>query len=211
MRYVIEPHRQGDIVLSQGRIRPIYQEVLNVIDSISEDDIITLHQKKHLKAKSLSYAINDLLKRGLKEKGWLAEAPIFQDKDYTDKRWRLDFAKAPISIEVGFNHGEAIAWNLLKPVLASGLNHVDKAIQTEAGILITVTAAMKKAGNFDGAVGEFEKVKRYLTPLWNVLDVPMVVIGLEAPETFTLRDTKVGSKSIGAIVRKTAASKKKRL
>ena len=30
------------------------------------------------------------------------------------RRWRLDFAKESISLEVAFNHGEAIAWNLLK-------------------------------------------------------------------------------------------------
>jgi hypothetical protein len=36
-------------------------------------------------------------------------------------------------------------------VLASELNHVEKAIQTRAGILICATYEMKSAGGFDGA------------------------------------------------------------
>jgi hypothetical protein len=43
-----------------------------------------------------------------------------QDPNYNDTRvWRLDFARESMSVEVSFNHGEALAWNLLKPVLAS--------------------------------------------------------------------------------------------
>ena len=48
-------------------------------------------------------------------------------------RWYLDFAKEPISIEVAFNSQmrEATAHNLIKPLLASQLNHVEKDIQTD--------------------------------------------------------------------------------
>ena len=60
-----------------------------------------------------------------------------------------DFAKENIAIEVAFNHGGNVSWNLIKPVLSSELNHVEKAIQTQAGIVITATDAMKKAGGYD--------------------------------------------------------------
>ena len=43
-----------------------------------------------------------------------------------EKAWRLDFAKGTISVEVAFNHGEATAWNFMKPTLASEVNHVEK-------------------------------------------------------------------------------------
>ncbi len=69
----------------------------------------------------------------------------------------MDFAKEDISIEVAFKHSEAIAWNLIKPVLASELNHVPKAIQTKVGVIISATKTMKKAGGFDSAVGNYEK------------------------------------------------------
>lgn len=83
-----------------------------------------------------------------------------------------------------FNHGEAISWNLLKPVMASELNHVRKAIQTSAGIVICATEEMREAGNFDSAVGTYEKFLRYLTPMYNVLTAPLLMIGLKAPESF---------------------------
>ena len=98
----------------------------------------------------------------------------------------IGFAKKNISLEVAFNHGEAIAWNLLKPVLASELNHVQKEAQTSLGVVIMATEDMKSAGGFDSAVGTYEKAIRYLKPLQNQLSCPMVLIGLKAPEHFVL-------------------------
>jgi len=201
MKFKTQPHRQGDIILNEQNYSGLYQEVKDAISSISDMDIIKRQNEKYPKKMSLSHAINDLLRDRLETKGWVKESPIFQQDGYmTDKKWRLDFAKDSISIEVGFNHGEAIAWNLLKPVLASELNHVQKAIQTRVGILICATKSLKEAGGFDGAVGEFEKICRYLIPLNNILSVPMVIIGLEAPEIFKISKEKVNGKNIGEIV-----------
>lgn len=82
-----------------------------------------------------------------------------------------------------------IAWNLIKPVLASELNHVAKDIQTSAGIIICATNGMKKAGNFDSAVGSYEKFLRYLLPLQNMLPTPILIIGLDAPDSFHVDKT----------------------
>lgn len=82
-----------------------------------------------------------------------------------------------LCVEVAFNHGEAIAWNLLKPVLACELNHAQKAVQGQIGIYICATDKMKKAANIDSAI-------RYLPPTMNQLTVPIMVIGLEPFETF---------------------------
>ena len=73
----------------------------------------------------------------------------------------LDFAKNSISVEVAFNHAEAIAHNIIKPVLASELNHVQK-IQTKLGIIVTATKYETKG--FDGAVGTFEQFIEYFKP-----------------------------------------------
>ena len=125
-----------------------------------------------------------LLHDRFEAKGWTPESAIFNDPDYLQARWRLDFAKKNISIEVAFNHGEAIAWNLMKPVLASELNHVEKEVQTRLGVVIMATETMKAAGGFDSAVGTYEKAIRYLKPLQNQLSCPMILIGLNAPESF---------------------------
>ncbi len=130
-----------------------------------------------------------MLRERLDPEMWAQESAIFNDPEYNQKRetrWRLDFASETMAVEVAFNHGEAIAWNLLKPVLSAELNHVEKAVQTKAGVIITATEAMKTAGNFDSAVGTYEKFLRYLAPMMNILTVPMVIIGLDAPKTFSL-------------------------
>ena len=85
----------------------------------------------------ITETINCLLDERLCLAGWTRQSNNFTDSTYRTGRWnsnwRLDFAKNDISIEVAFNHGKAVAWNLIKPVLAGELNNVEKAIQTRAG------------------------------------------------------------------------------
>lgn len=200
MKFVTESHRQADIILNEARFSALYKEISDLIGSITDEDIKACHNSKYSNKMSLSLAINDLLKERFIQKGWLHEAPIFQEVGFKSKKWRLDFAKDSISVEVAFNHGEAIAWNLLKPVLASELNHVQKAIQSKVGVVICATGALKVAGAFDSAVGEFEKVCRYLRPLNNILSVPMLIIGLEAPETFRVKKSLLNGRNVGQIV-----------
>ena len=200
MEFITHSFRHAEVILNQGDYRSNYEELVKAIEEISDADIIASFNSWRSPAKSISRDINELLKIRLEKSGWSAESAIFQNPEFDDKRWRLDFAKQGISIEVAFNHGEAIAWNLLKPVLASELNHVQKAIQTEIGIVVCATAELKSAGNFDGAVGEFEKFLRYLQPLQDVLTVPMLIIGLKAPKTFRVVGEKVDGKVRGLIV-----------
>ena len=121
--------------------------------------------------------------------GWESEVDIFNVPPVYlgNTQWRLDFAcDNGFAIEVAFNHGEAIAWNLIKLCLASELNHVQKALQTRIGIYVCATDAMKVAGNFDNASGSYEKVLRYLPPMMNQLITPMIIIGLLPPDTFRI-------------------------
>lgn len=190
MRYTMHDHRYAlNLFNTNPAFTSLYQEIIDTLDNINDADIIAeFNSNTRENIKSLSEPINALIRNRLVALGWRAESAIFSDPSYAEardkKRWRLDFAKDKISIEVAFNHGEAIAWNLIKPVLASELNHVEKDIQTDAGIIICATKSMKKAGNFDGAVGTYEKFMRYLLPMQNMLPTPILLIGLEAPESF---------------------------
>lgn len=197
MKYRLHSHRNGLFLFeNEPSFRPDWLSIRDTLDSIRDEDLVTAHDAARAKrpdCKSLSDAINGILKSKLDPVRWSSESAIFNDSEYTKKgetRWRLDFASRMMAVEVAFNHGEAIAWNLLKPVLSAELNHVEKAIQTSGGVIITATEAMKRAGNFDSAVGTYEKYLRYLGPMMNTLTVPMVIIGLEPPASFAL-----GSKS----------------
>ena len=190
-----------EIFLVDDTFTYLWEEVQDVLENISDDDIINEFNEERREAKSISEAINKLIKVRLIEKGWEAESCIFADPNYSDNKgtWRLDFAKDNIAIEVAFNHGGNVSWNLIKPVLSSELNHVEKAIQTQAGIVITATDSMKKAGGYDGAIGTYEKYVEYLKPLNNILTTPMMIIGLEPPETFVIKHKKVDNRTIGYV------------
>lgn len=167
----------------------LWNEICEVLNSITDEEIIDyFNNSTRSSKKSISDAINKLIDEKLVKLNWNRQSPIFNNSIYrpTSKNhwWTLDFAKDSIAIEVAFNHGEAVAWNLIKPVLSSELNHVEKAIQTNAGIIITATNSMKKAGNFDGACGTYEKFLQYLDPFRNILTVPLIIIGLDSPRTF---------------------------
>ena len=77
-----------------------------------------------------------------------------------------------------------IAHNLMKPVLASQLNHVEKDNQ-KGGIIICATDSLK-AGNFDSAIGPMEKFISYLKPYSTYLTVPILIIGLKPPKIFKI-------------------------
>lgn len=221
MKYKFFSHRHAKQILENTpEYLPLFRDVTESIENISEDRIIR-HFKENYEdlgrpKKSISESINQILKTELIGLGWLHEAPIFRSADFGEGKWRLDFAKqceiplsdsreygdfqnTGISIEVGFNHSGSIAWNLLKPVLASELNHVEKAIQTSVGLVVTATRSLQEAGGFDGAIGVFEDYVSHLVPLRDVLSVPILIIGLEAPETFFIRTEKRGSTTFGHI------------
>jgi len=201
MRYRIHSFRHAEVILNhEDAYKPVWNELLSVISDITDEEVIAYFEGATRRAKSLSEAINNILKQKLIELGWNKESLIFQDDEYAGNRWRLDFAKQNISLEVAFNHGEAIAWNLIKPVLASELNHVKKEIDTEIAIIICATKSLKERGGFDGAVGEYEKFLTYLNPLRDLLSVPMVIIGLEAPESFKIEHHTVDGRKQGVVI-----------
>jgi hypothetical protein len=214
MEFVYTSHRFAEQIIKRTpELELLYAEITDSIAAMTDEELIDEFENGEKgPAKSLSYAINALLRKHLHdERGWKKEAQIFQGREYSNV-WRLDFlkqtqivgaaddadstlvSKSGMAVEVAFNHGEAIAWNLLKPVLASEVNHIEKSDEVDIGsgigIMITASSDLKAAGGFDGAVGEYEKVLRYLKPMHNQLTVPMMVIGLKAPKTFRLETVK---------------------
>jgi hypothetical protein len=213
MEYRLHSHRNALTILNnEPEFQETWAEIQHIINNLADESLINCYQTHFAeKNKSLSTTINKLLKEDFSSFGWATESPIFQEPQYHDIKgdyWRLDMAKDNISIEVAFNHGTVIAWNLLKPVLASELNHVQKAIQTKLGVIICATQNLKEAGNFDSAVGTYEKFIDHLRPMMNQLSVPLLIIGLEAPTTFYLSEKKVGNRKLGNIIMKDGYSQR---
>ena len=204
MEYRIHGFRYGDYLAQNVReYAPYWAEVDDAIKSVAEDEIVEhFRLNGEGSKKSISSTLNALLKARFTALGWKAESPIFSEPRYTDgvRIFRLDFAKGPMSVEVAFNHGNDAPWNMLKPTLASELNHVEKSIQTDIGIIVTATEEMRVAGGFDNAVGTYEKYIDFLRPMGMLLTAPLVIIGLEAPETFHIEHRADGRRKLGYIV-----------
>lgn len=195
MKYKIEDFNEGEAAISKSQeLSSLWEELLQTIESISDEDLIAYFNSSKRRAKSISEAINHILDERLVTKGWTPQAKIFKGEDFSGKTWTLDFSKSlvdshgkriGIPIEVVFNHGEAIAWNLIKLSLATEHNvrkqlDFDKAV----GIYICATKKLKDRGGFDGAIGEYERVLKYLNPLDQKMIKPIVILGLQEPETF---------------------------
>lgn len=233
MRYELHQHRFGlDIVNSNTELNDLWREFTSVIESISDIQIKNeflnppaFHPvkkkndgkpaKRKTNRMSISAALNNLIEDGLISKGWIDQSKIFQGPNYKSERWLLDFSKrvphpfgdiTGFAVEVAFNHGEAIAWNLMKPQLASDalLVKTETEIGFGVGIYVCATKLLKKEGAFDGAVGEFEKVKRYLEPMASKLTCPLIIVGLMELESFYVRKEfdQVKRQNSGVIVSK---------
>jgi len=189
-------HRHANLLVENDvEFESDFKELVAVLRGISDESLQAEFQKeKERKAsiKSLASTINILLKQKLTAKNWRGEVGLFKEPPYSTSnksRWRLDFAKNLISVEVAFNHQEATAHNILKPVLASELNHVQKEVQTKLGVIIVATKDMKKAGNFDGAIGTFESFIEYFKPYNTIISTPIVLIGIKPPLSFKVDKT----------------------
>ncbi|MCR4717131.1 MAG: hypothetical protein K5656_08115 [Lachnospiraceae bacterium] len=200
MKYIEYSHRHAKAIIeSDELLKKRYEELVGAISSITDEELISdflrrkeEHAVKGSAFKSMTPSINGILKKRMNNiSGWKSEVDIFNDKEGVigNTEWRLDFAcDNALCVEVAFNHGEAIAWNLLKPVLSCELNHVEKAVQGQIGIYVCATDKMKVAANIDSASGSYEKVLRYLPPMMNQLTIPMMIIGLEPFDTFKIND-----------------------
>lgn len=196
--------RFAEVILqSTPHLSQLWDELLSCINSISDEDIKVRHLQitSRKNTKSLSKAINQLLDERLKAKGWENQSAIFGTPEYLEEGegpWTLDFSKAAtledgsksgIAIEVAFNHAEAAAWNLTKPMLAAEIN--DIRVQTHigegVGVVIVASSELKKNGAFDGAVGDFRRYEKTLKAMRNTLTVPIMLLGLGAPRTFKVQ------------------------
>lgn len=84
MDYEIESFRNAKVIFeNDDKYFNLWQDVKNVLDEISDEDIIKSFKNSTRKSKkSISDDLNKLIDKGLMKKGWNRQSPIF--KDHTD-------------------------------------------------------------------------------------------------------------------------------
>ena len=205
MRYRTKSFRHAELVLRDTEFANEWKDIEDVLRALSDDHIrrsFVLHQRRQRLAgrrrlSGLQTILNRLLRDEFKSRGWDLESRLFRASGYDGQRWQVDFCKGGIALEVAFNHNEATAHNLMKPALASELNHLAKQIQTQIGVAIFATEGLKRAGNMDAAVGTFEDAVSYLGAYRSLLTSPILLIGLEAPASFEVKYRRVRRRADG--------------
>ncbi|GAB6181440.1 hypothetical protein JCM14036_27590 [Desulfotomaculum defluvii] len=153
------------------------QEIIT-LDIVEELDNLLLEPTIDIASLSRSH-YNHLLRQIFKNNGWQNNASLFHEPiNPFDK---IELRKNHIGLEIGFRHASLTGHNLLKFQL-SPLHNSDKI---DLGIFVVTTQnfqkQMKRAfgQNWTGAM-TFEKTDRYLRNFKTTIQIPILLIGIDA-------------------------------
>ena len=88
-----------EIISSEYRIKPLWLEIIEGIESITDEEIINHFNEQKRKAKSISETLNQLIKEKLIEKQWRQESLFLIAVSIENRVLELDFAKE-LSVEL---------------------------------------------------------------------------------------------------------------
>jgi hypothetical protein len=213
-------HRNAQEIAESVNFRKDWEVFKDAIASVSDQDLKMAFKafgarregKRKEGQKSLSHAINEVLRKKLGALGWDLEPTLFsKDKaGLGPSGWKLDFVKrlpnsrarqksCTFVVEVAFNHSEAAAWVLTKLALACERTTIPKDIDATIGILVVMQSDLKKAGNFDGSCCTYDRYIHTIKVMHDLLRAPLLVVGLGPPKTFRLKGHARGVRIVGVI------------
>ena len=220
MDFKLHSHRNALEIAESRNYRKDWVSFCQVISSVTDDDLKAAFRALGAKRagrrkegqKSLSHAINEVLRKKLQALGWESEPPLFaKDKaGLGPNGWKLDFVRrkpdsvggqkgCSYAVEVAFNHSEAAAWVLTKLALACEPTSMAKEVEATVGILVVMQADLKRAGNFDSACCAYNRYLHTIEVMNDLLRAPLIVVGLGAPRTFRLKGHPRGVRIVGVI------------
>jgi hypothetical protein len=182
VRYLEYNHRHAIEILKD---RAEWFEFDEVIRGLTRADVIgeqlSLSAVRGTAPAGGQTAINALFRRRLTtELGWTQEPRLFGAEDDELRRWKMDFLKNGVGVEISFNHAEAIAWNLTRLTIAGESPRVREDARIEVGIIVCVDETLKRWARMDSAVGTFDVFKAWLREMRPILPIPLLLIGMTA-------------------------------
>lgn len=179
----------------------VYKELLSILDSIQESEIIEEFELNSGKSKSISKTMRELISKSLVKRDWEKNASMY-NVGYLEKvdRFKYDFLKEHLNVEIGFLHEMGVALKIIKGSIVNNDNQ-DMINYSNAQVIITVTKKMRVVGGFDSSIGTFEKYLDYLKALKDHILKPLVIIGIDGLKTFKVKHNKYYSKTIGEIIK----------
>jgi hypothetical protein len=169
--------------------RDAWGELVQVARSIGADEIVEAHLSygaggKRLRAGGQA-AINQLFRERLAPLGWIQEPRLFSQTGGDLRKWKMDFIKARIGVEVSFNHFEAVPWTFTRLNIAGESVSVLEEHRIDVGVAFFATDSLKKWAKMDDTVGTFEMAKAWLEMMKPIMPIPILVVGLSADDWAT--------------------------
>ena len=162
--------------------RPAWAELRGVIASITPAEILEAHEAIARRGRSPAggqSAINSIFRDRLEPHGWEGEPRLFDDSPDL-RRWKMDFLKDRVGVEVSFNHAEAIPWTFTRLNIAGESTTVREGHRIDAGVAMFATERLKKWARMDSAVGTFSLACAWLEIMKPIMPIPILVLGLDA-------------------------------
>ena len=164
--------------------RDSWSELALAARSISRDDILQMHGAFEGEGKRSpaggQTAINRLFRERLAPSGWIEEPRLFPANEEALRKWKIDFIKARIGVEVSFNHAEAVPWTFTRLNIAGESDKVLSEHRIDVGVAFFATETLKRWARMDSAVGTFELAKAWLEMMRPIMPIPILVVGLSA-------------------------------
>lgn len=176
MEYVAEDFRHAAALL---RDHPAWLDIRAAIEAIDRKAVIAKQDDLAAAGRAPrggQRAVNALFEDLLPEPSWEHQPRLFDAPEL--RKWKMDFLKARVGVEVSFNHAEAIPWQFTRLNIAGESERVIEGSRIDVGVVITATESLKAWSKMDSAVGTFDAFKAWLREMKPILPVPLLLVGL---------------------------------
>jgi hypothetical protein len=198
VEFVTHDFRHAQEILAS---RDSWGELMHIVRSVQRDDVLHVHHAFGAAGRRMpaggQMAINELFRQQLGPLGWIAEPRLFALSGSDLRKWKMDFLKARIGVEVSFNHAEAIPWTFTRLNIAGESEKVVDEHRIDVGVALFATESLKGWARMDSAVGTFEVAQTWLEMMRPIMPVPILVVGLSAGDwvpTDAFRGTSKGTR-----------------
>jgi hypothetical protein len=199
MSYQTFSFRNAEELLSS---RPMWLEFKDVLDSFTAARMAAIHEnicstRKRIPAGG-QIAANQFFEEELVPLKWKRQPFLFDSRSNSLRRWKMDFIKERLGVEITFNHAEAIPWIFSRLNIAAESSNVQESSRIDVGIAVFAGQSLKTWSKMDNAVGTFELAVAWLNEMKPILPSPIMVIGLSADRwapTSIFRGTSKGNRS----------------
>jgi len=196
MEFRIEDFRHARALL---RDMPAWLDITTAIGAIDRDLVIDRQERLARDGRAPrggQKAFNALFEELLPRPRWVHQPRLFDDPEL--RKWKMDFLRDRVGVEVSFNHAEAIPWQFTRLNIAGESERVIDASRIDVGLVITADESLKSWSRMDSAVGTFDAFRAWLREMKPILPIPILLVGLQTegwPRTDRFGGTRAGTRA----------------